>query len=198
MVQDDCEEVTIEIEGEELEGKVTDIEFEEDWSRYSRFLDEGEIRTDLKFSISVKDISEELKNLILFGDPDPEEIQTGYLEDFSQPERIEVNRNAIDHVERAIQKQADKLKEEVRELTPIDPDPEGSSEEDREEMYDKIRKGLRTLREEMDGDPTTGEVADKIGEPREDTEKLLREMEVEGLVSSYPIGRSKMWRLEEE
>jgi len=68
---------------------------------------------------------------------------------------------------------------------------------DETEKKDMNRENIREAIEEkalrIDGDPTTGEVTDQLGEPREEVVPVLNQLEAEGLVKSYPIGRTNRW-----
>lgn len=63
-----------------------------------------------------------------------------------------------------------------------------------EEVRDKVLDNIDHYQDLHDSDPTTNEVADKIGEPLNRTSSWLKIMEAQGVLESYKLGASDLWR----
>lgn len=183
------DDVKVTIGDQEVDADITGVEIE---NQFPEARSPGEkperVSKNFKFSVEIEDISEELENWILYGDPEgPESIEAYNLGRFDAGEVQEVSfeRGILENIVRDIIR--DELPDSLTEGT--DKTPLADVEE--HEVIDRIED----FQERKGGDPTTGEVADLIGEPRDETKALLQDMEARDMVESYPIGRTDNWRL---
>lgn len=95
----------------------------------------------------------------------------------------------------AVQKSEDEIRRMIREELPdyLTEESDKTALADVDESF--VIQRIEFFQDEKGGDPTTGEVADLIGEPREETKALLQDMEARDMLESYPIGRTDNWRL---
>lgn len=91
-----------------------------------------------------------------------------------------------EYLERNSDKVLEILNEEVSE---------GDGFKEPDGVRTKIKNAIKVRQNDQDGDPTTGEVADQLGEPRDKTEYWLEVMERDDHLESYEIGRTLCWRV---
>jgi len=225
MVRDDdneleAEQVTVKIGDQEVEGEISGMDMvqdnipvedpEEHGDKYRR-------ETRVQFSLEIEELSQELKNWLIWGEPDPEIQSTQVLEEPSEDEIREVDvpasvgffpKYADEYDADIFQEKIGKMefRKKLRDnrdvvLDIVEEEYGPSQEEDvvGSELADKILRQVKHFNELHDGDDlSTNEVADKIGEPVDKTEQYLETLRMQGVLDSYPIGNTYFWKVPEK
>ena len=204
MVRDD--QTKVKIGDKEVDAKIKGIELNTEHTPVDNPEAHGDKyrgRTHVNFSVEIKDVSEELKNYLIWGEPDPEIQSTEVAEMPSGDEVEEVTFSTdqenhspglLENLWYALQDHEDRL-EKLEGFLDDFMEPEEKSVADK--VREKVIGNIEHHQALHDSDPTTSEIADKIGEPLDLTTSWLNIMEAQGELESYKVGNSDLWRLAE-
>jgi len=181
------DDVKVRIGDEEVDAEIKGVDIENEFPEGRSPGEQPEnLQKNFTFSVKIEDISEELENWILYGDPEgPESIEAYNIGRFDAGEvqEVTIDGSVLEN------KMRDIAREEIDDAF-LEEEPIPDIDED------KIRDRMIEYHRDKDGDPTTGEVADIVGEPREDIRRKLQALKARGVMESYPIGRSEKWRID--